>query len=568
MNKADLSKQFDAIVIGSGISGGWAAKELCENGMKTLILERGRKVEHIKDYTTAHDDPWDQKYRGRNTPDEMEAQYKQARTGYVHRPEHAHWFVNDHEHPYNEDKRFDWIRGYHLGGRSITWGRQSYRLSDMDFAANKKEGVAVDWPLRYKDIEQWYDHVEEFIGVSGQNIGLSQLPDGKFLPPMDLNSVEKFLQENINKHHSDCVLTPGRTAHLTDKNKEFKNRTPCQFRDRCMRGCPFGGYFSSLSSTLPAAQETGNLDIQVNAIVHSIIYDDKTGKASGVRVIDAETHKEYIVNAKVIFCCASTVASTSILLNSKSQRFPNGLGNDSGELGHNMMDHHLGIGATAQVDGHGEDYYKGRRPSGFYIPRFQNLNANSDKVDFLRGYGFQGGASRENWSRSIRELSVGKSLKQELTAPGPWRIGMTAFGEFLPDHSNRIYLDYDKKDKWGLPTVTFDVELKANELKMRDDMRTRAAKILEDAGFSNVKTFDKEIGPGIGIHEMGTARMGRDPKTSVLNKHNQVHTVPNVFITDGSFMTSSACQNPSLSYMAFSARAANFAANEIKNKRL
>lgn len=558
---------YDAIVIGSGISGGWAAKELCERGLKTLVLERGRKVEHIKDYITAHDDPWDFKYRGKVTPQHAAKQEKQARSGYTTHPQSAHWFVDDTEHPYNEIKRFDWLRGYHLGGRSITWGRQSYRLSEMDFQANKNDGIGVDWPVRYKDIEPWYDKVEEFIGVSGFNDGISQLPDGKYLPPMDMNCVEKHLQSEITKQHPDLLVTPGRAAHITG-DKVFKNRTNCQYRNRCIRGCPFGGYFSSLASTLPAAQDTGNLEIRVNSIVHSLVYDDKTKRVVGVKVIDTNSHEVLEFSAKVIFLCASTVPSTSILLNSKSPRFPNGLGNDCGELGHNMMDHHLGVGATGEIDGYDGKYYKGHRPNGIYIPRFQNLNDNSEPVDFVRGYGFQGGASRQNWTQTVKELSVGLKLKEELTAPGPWRLGIGGFGEFLPHHDNKMFLDYDKTDKWGLPTVTFDVEMKENELKMRKHMKAKAKEILEKAGFKNVKTFEQEIGPGIGIHEMGTARMGHDPKTSVLNKYNQIHSVANVFVTDGSFMASSACQNPSLTYMAFSARAANYAADLIEQGAL
>ncbi len=552
---------YDAIVIGSGISGGWAAKELCEKGLKTLVLERGRKVEHITDYTTMFDDPWDQKHRKYVTIDKMKQQPKQGRTGFVNNPESAHFFVDDLKHPYNEVKRFDWIRGYHLGGRSITWGRHSYRLSDLDFEANKKDGIAVDWPVRYKDIEPWYDHVEKFIGVSGQNLGLAQLPDGKYLPAMELNCVEQHLQREIGKDNPDYVLTPGRVAHITGGT--FENRSQCQNRNRCIRGCPYGGYFSSLSSTLPAALKTGNLDVRVNSIVHSIVYDDVTKKASGVKIKDAITHEEFVINAKIIFCCASTVASTAILLNSTSKRFPNGMGNDSGELGHNMMDHHLGAGAVGTIDGYDDQYYKGRRPSSFYIPRFHNLHEKSEKVDFIRGYGFQGGASRENWTRNIKELNIGTPLKKELSAPGPWRLGIMGFGEFLPYHENKMFLDYSKKDQWGLPTVSFDVEMKDNELKMRDNIQHKAKEILESAGFTNVQMYQREIGPGLGIHEMGTARMGHDPKTSVLNKYNQLHAVANVFVTDGSFMTSSACQNPSLTYMAFTARAVDYATKHI-----
>ena len=557
----------DAIVIGSGITGGWAAKELCEKGLTTLVLERGRNVEHVKDYPTMSMDPWDFEHRGQITEENRQRQEKQGRTNYVTHPSSKHWFVDDIDHPYNEVKRFDWIRGYHVGGRSITWGRQSYRLSDLDFEANLKDGIAVDWPIRYADIAPWYDYVETHIGVSGENLGLPQLPDGKFLPPMEMTCVEQHLKEKVKENFSDRVVTMGRTAHITG-DKPFKGRGKCQFRNRCMRGCPYGGYFSSLSSTLPYAAETGNLTLRPNSIVHSIIYDDKSGKATGVRVIDSETKEEFEYFAKVIFCCASTVGSTSILLNSKSDRFPNGMGNDSGELGHNMMDHHLSVGAHGSIDGFEDKYHKGRRPNGIYIPRFRNVNEQSEKVDFIRGYGFQGGTSRQDWTRGIGELSIGGSMKDDLIKPGSWTGGMGGFGETLPYHDNKIYLDYEKKDKWGLPTVTFDCELKENEYKMRIDMKDTAKEMLEAAGFKNVQTFDNPSPLGLGIHEMGTARMGRDPKTSVLNGYNQVHAVPNVFVTDGSFMTSAANQNPSLTYMAFTARAANYAAEQIKNNNL
>ncbi|MFY0650989.1 MAG: GMC family oxidoreductase [Cyclobacteriaceae bacterium] len=565
------SVTYDAIVIGSGISGGWAAKELTEKGLKTIVLERGRNVEHVKDYPTMDKDPWDFKHGGHNTREEIARQPKQARTGYVHRPDSRHWFVDDIDHPYNEVEgtRFDWIRGYHVGGRSITWGKQSYRLTNLDFEANAKDGIAVDWPVRYKDISPWYDYVEKHIGVSGQNYGdrLPHFPDGKYLPPMELNCVEEHLQSTIDENYEDRLLTIGRVAHITGE-KEFKGRTKCQFRNRCRRGCPYGGYFSTQSSTLPYAADTGNLTMRPNSIVHSIIYDEKMGKAKGVRVIDTETKEEIEYFAKVIFCCASTVASTSILLNSKSDRFPDGMGNDSGELGHNIMDHHLGVGASAMVEGFEDKYYTGRRPNGIYIPRFRNIPGKKDNVDFIRGYGYQGGASRENWTRSIRELSIGAGIKDDLTKPGQWRIGLGGFGEILPYHGNKMYLDYDKLDQWGLPTVTFDVKFRENELNMRKDMKASAIEMLEKAGFKDVKGYDRETGIGLGIHEMGTARMGRDPKTSVLNGNNQLHTVPNVFVTDGSFMTSAACHNPSLGYMAFTARAANYAVEQLKKKNL
>ncbi len=563
----NIEQNYDAIVIGTGISGGWAAKELCENGLKTLVLERGPMVTHIKDYPTMHMDPWDFELHGKSSIEDKKKQLKQSRTGYTTRPEHRHWFVNDLEHPYNETKRFDWMRGYQVGGRSITWGRQSYRLSDLDFTANIKDGHGVDWPIRYKDIAPWYDYVESYIGVSGEKLGLPHLPDGVFSPPMELNCVETLLKEKLASNYNDRVLTIGRTAHLTG-DKKHTGRSNCQFRDRCMRGCPFGGYFSSNSSTLPAAEITGNMTLRPNSIVHEIIYDDTLKKATGVKVIDTETKENLIFNATIIFNCASTIASTSILMQSKSDRFPNGLGNDSGELGHNIMDHHLDAGASASVDGYEDKYYKGRRPNGIYIPRFRNLgNKATEKKEFLRGYGYQGGGGRADISEHIAELGFGADFKEKILEPGDWKMHLGGFGECLPYHENKMTLDYEKLDNWGLPTITFDAEWKENELKMREDMKQQAAEMLKNAGFRKIETFDKRHAPGIGIHEMGTARMGRDPKTSVLNENNQIHNVPNVYVTDGACMTSAGCQNPSLTYMALTARAANHAVKEFKSKK-
>lgn len=564
--KMDFLDSYDAIVVGTGISGGWAAKELCENGLKTLVLERGRMIKHIEDYTTAHLDPWDLPNGGHTTRETKLRKHKQHRTGYVTNEECQHYFVDDLKHPYNEDRRFDWIRGYHVGGRSLTWGRHSYRLSDFDFEANKKDGIAVDWPVRYKDIAPWYSHVEEYIGVCGEKLGLPQLPDGEFLKPMNMNCVEEQLRDKVAEKLNGRVVTTGRVAHITEGTKPGIGRSTCQYRNRCMRGCPFGAYFSSNSSTLPAAEATGNMTLRPFSIVSEVIYDEKTGKASGVKVIDAETKETFTFNAKVIFLCASAIASTSILLQSKSERFPNGLGNDSGELGHNLMDHHFHVGASAIAEGFDDKYYKGRKPGGIYIPRFRNLGGDSDSKDFIRGYGYQGGASRSSSSELVAELKYGPQLKEEILKPGAWRVGLTGFGETLPDHSNRMYLNYDKLDEWGLPTVTFDADFGENELAMRKDMQEQAVKMLEAAGFKDVKGHDNVNGRamGLGIHEMGTARMGHDPKTSVLNKYNQIHTCTNVYVTDGSFMTSAGCQNPSLTYMAFTARAANHAAAELK----
>ncbi len=563
--------EYDAIVIGTGISGGWAAKELCEKGLKTLVLERGRNVTHIADYKTAAMDPWDLENGGRLAEEELEKDYpKQRRTGYTTRPEWVHNFVKDSEHPYEEEEgtRFDWIRGYQVGGRSLVWGRQSYRWSEMDFEANAKDGVAIDWPIRYKDVASWYDYVESFVGISGMNEGLKQLPDGKFLAPMDFTCVETDLRKQMKSKWKHRMLTIGRTAHITSEPEKFGKRGECQHRNRCMRGCPYGAYFSSNSSTLPAAEATGNMTLRPDAIATEIVYDEKTQRATGVRIIDSKTKETFEFKAKIIFCNASTVGSTSILMQSKSKRFPNGLGNDSGELGHNMMDHHFQVGASADVDGYEDKYYKGRRPNGFYIPRFRNLPGHKDsKKDFIRGYGYQGGASRENWQRGVAEMGYGQKFKDDLFKPGPWRIGMNGFGEILPYHDNKMELT-DQKDDWGLPLVKFYTTLRDNEMKMREDMKDAAVEIFEAAGYKNVKPFERSYGIGLGIHEMGTARMGKDPKTSVLNKWNQIHTVKNVFVTDGSCMTSAACQNPSLTYMALTARAANFAVEELKKGNL
>jgi len=557
---------YDAIVIGTGITGGWAAKELCEKGLKTLVLERGRMVKHITDYPTMYKDPWDFKFKGKQTREEESRQKKQARTGYVTNKASSHFFVDDIHHPYNETKRFDWIRGYQVGGKSLTWGRQSYRWSDLDFKANKKDGISIDWPIRYKDIELWYEHVEKFIGVSGEKLGLPQLPDSIFEPPMKLNCVEKHFKKKLSENYDDRVMTIGRTAHIT-KGENFKGRSKCQYRNRCIRGCTFGAYFSSNSSTLPAAEQTSNMTLRPYSIVSEIIYDEKSKKASGVKVIDTETKKVMEFKADVIFVCASTIASTAILLHSKSKRFPNGLGNDSGELGHNLMDHHLGAGASGEIDHFDNKYYKGRRPTGIYIPRFRNLGNKETEKKFLRGFGYQGSAGRWGGIQDeVEELGYGVDYKEGLLKPGKWEMALGGFGECLPNHDNKMTLDYNKLDNWGLPTVTFDAEWKKNELEMRKDMKQQAVEMLEKAGFKNVHTFDNLAAPGIGIHEMGTARMGHDPKTSVLNKHNQIHTVPNVYVTDGSCMTSSACQNPSLTYMALTARAVDHAV-EMFNKK-
>jgi choline dehydrogenase-like flavoprotein len=561
---AEKQNTFDAIVVGTGISGGWAAKELTEKGLKTLVLERGRMVKH-PDYPTATKDPWQLPYAGKPTQEDLKQQAKQARTGYTISQSTKHWFVNDLENPYTEVNRFDWMRGYHVGGRSIMWGRQSYRLSDLDFEANAKDGIAVDWPVRYKEIEPWYDYVESFIGVSGQVENIPQLPDGKFLPPMELNCVERDLKKSV-KDKFGRLVTIGRVAHATAPLPHSPQRGTCQYRNLCSRGCPYGGYFSSNSSTLPAAEKTGNMTLRPNSIVYELIYDEKKGKATGVKVLDAETGEQVEYFAKVIFLCASTFGSAFVMMNSISNRFPNGFGNDSGELGHNIMDHHLSVGARAEVEGYEDQYYFGRRANGFYIPRYRNYDG--EKRDYIRGFGYQGSASRQGWADQIKELSLGAALKEAVTTPGKWTVGMGGFGEILPNHANHVVINKEVKDKHGLPTLTFDAILRENELKMRKDMAGDAVEMLTAAGFKNVTPYDREIGIGLGIHEMGTARMGKDPKTSVLNKFNQVHACKNVFVTDGSFMASSACHNPSLGYMAFTARAVDHAVNELKKQNI
>jgi len=568
-NKAVASNTYDAIVVGSGISGGWAAKELTEKGLKVLMLERGPKFDHIKDYKTATKDPWDFPHRGR-----APLQYKKdnpnisrdwAMYGTAAQEAILDYWVNEKDCPYIEVKPFAWWRSYQMGGRSVLWGRQCYRLSDFDFEANAKDGIAVDWPVRYKDLEKWYDYVETFAGISGSKENLPQLPDGNFLPPMDLNCVEKDVAARIKEHFKGKrTMFIGRVANLT---QAIPGRTQCQFRNRCWEGCPFGGYFSTQSSTLPAALKTGNLTVRPWSIVTKLIYDKDSKKAKGVEVLDGETNKTYEFYAKIVFVNASSLNSSWILMNTATDIWPGGLGSSSGELGHNVMDHHYMLGAAGTMEGYEDKYYFGRRANGFYIPRFANLFG--DKRDFLRGYGYQGSASRQGWSRDVAELSVGGDFKEALTEPGNWTIGATGFGEILPYHENKISLDKEKKDKWGLPVLAMDAELKENELKMRKDIVQELVAMFEAAGIQNISTWDSKVyAIGQGIHEMGTARMGRDPKTSVLNGNNQVWDARNVFVTDGACMTSSACQNPSLTYMALTARACDFAVNELKKQNI
>ena len=557
------TQSFDAIVVGSGISGGWAAKELTERGLKVLLLERGRNIEHITGYTNARKAPWEVPHRGRNTL-AARAAHPVQRRDYILNELNPDYWADEADHPYVEKKPFDWFRGYHVGGRSLMWGRQSYRFSDLDFEANAAEGIAVDWPIRYRDIAPWYDHVERFAGISGSTENMAQLPDGQFLPPMELNCVEKDVAARIRRHYKDARrMIIGRVANLTQAHNA---RTNCQFRNKCWLGCPFGAYFSTQSSTLPAAVKTGNLTLRPFSIVTRLLYDKDAKRARGVEVLDAETRQTYEFKSKIVFLCASTFNSTWVLMNSATDIWPGGLGSSSGELGHNAMDHHFRVGAHGRVEGYEDKIIYGRRPNGFYIPRYRNFAG--DKRDYVRGFGYQGGAGREGWSREIAELGIGEPLKAALSEPGSWTIGMTAFGEILPYHENRISLDPTTKDKWGLPVLAIDCEIKANEQRMRVDMMNDAAEMLEASGIKQVKISNSGYNFGRGIHEMGTARMGRDPKTSVLNGHNQVWDAKNVFATDGACMTSASCVNPSLTYMALSARAADFAVAELKRGNL
>lgn len=567
---SDNNTVFDAIVVGSGISGGWAAKELTERGLKVLLLERGRNVTHRTDYVTDGKAPWEMPLAGQVPEDEVVRDYAVQKDCYAFSDYTKHFFVNDRENPYEtaSDSSFKWIRGYHLGGRSLTWHRQSYRLSDLDFEANRSDGHGVDWPIRYRDIAPWYDHVETFAGISGSHENLPQLPDGKFQPPFELNCVEKDMKGKLEAAMPDRRLIIGRAAHLTEPTDEQLGlgRARCQNRLECQRGCRFGAYFSSLSATLPAANRTGNLTTITDTVVENVVYDAAGGKASGVRVVDANTLDHRTYNGRMVFLCASTLASAQILLNSRSEDFPNGLANGSGMLGRNLMDHIGGIGVAGTVPGYEDRYDKGRRASDLYVPRFRNVDHTDER--FLRGFGFQGGAYREDWRRGTESAGLGEAFKTELQKPGRWRFDMVGFGEMLPDERNRVWLDRKRADRWGMPMLHIDCQLRENELAMADAMLSDGKETLEAAGLTDVVGWNNLAPPGLMIHEMGTARMGHDPATSVLNQYNQAHEVPNLFVTDGACMTSSACQNPSLTYMALTARAAAAATDMLKEGQI
>lgn len=552
--KATEKNTYDAIVVGSGISGGWAAKELSEKGLKVLLLERGGPMDHPK-YPTASMDPWEFPHRGALTKEEIADQYVQSRH-YSFKEDTKHFYIKDKENPYEEIKRFDWIRPNVVGGRSLLWARASYRWMDADFEANAKDGYGVDWPIRYKDLEPWYSYVEKFVGVNGNKDGLSYFPDAETQPAFEMNMVEKDFQKRVASKFSDRHVIMGRSANLT---APVKGRGVCQARNLCQRGCPFGAYFSTNSSTLPAAFETGNLTLRPYSLVNRVIYDEQLQRATGVEVLDTQTKQTEVFHAKIIFLNAATVATTFILLNSTSNRFPNGLGNDSDQVGRNLMDHHKGVSINADVEGFEDSYYSGRRPTNIYIPRFKNLF--SQEKDFLRGFHLAGSASRGKGNGSN---GIGVELKESMTEAGKWRINLYAYGECLPYADNRITLNTSKQDIYGRPQLSIDCSFRENELAMHKDMRATGVEILSSVGYKNVRDNSAIAAPGNANHEMGTARMGKDPKSSVLNGFNQMHAVKNVFITDGSCMSSISCVNPSITFMALTARACDYAVKALK----
>ncbi|QHS54100.1 GMC family oxidoreductase [Mucilaginibacter sp. 14171R-50] len=554
---------FDAIVIGSGISGGWAAKELCGQGLKTLVLERGKDVVHLKDYPTATKNPWDFPHRGQ-LPLQVKQQNPIAERCYAFGEASEHFFVKDKEHPYVQDKPFDWIRGYQVGGKSLLWARQTQRWSKFDFEGPARDGFAVDWPIRYNDLAPWYTHVEQFAGISGNRDGLETLPDGDFLPPWQMNVVEKEIQKRIMAHYHDRDVIIGRCAHLTQPKEIHlqQGRGQCQARSLCERGCPFGGYFSSNSSTLPWAAKTGNLTLRPDSVVHSIIYDEKKQKAVGVRVIDAHTNKAIEYFARIIFVNAAALNSNLILLNSTSGRFPNGLGNDNGLLGKYVAFHNYRGSMTASFDGPMDSYYYGRRPTAVMMPNFRNVR--KQETDFLRGYMTFYTATRPGWGHFTQGAPIGADYKNAIAEPGPWGIYMMMQGETIPKESNFVQLSRQQNDKWGIPQLRIAVDYDDNDEKLLKDFLVQGAEMLDKAGCKDIATNDSKQAPGLDIHEVGGIRMGHDPKTSLLNKWNQLHACPNVFVTDGACMTSTGTQNPSLTFMALTARAANYAVSSLK----
>ena len=568
LNRKGVSKNtYDAIVIGSGISGGWAAKELCEKGLKTLVLERGRNVEHLKDYPTMMNDPWDFKHRGQMTKkfcEENPLITKAAGYG----EDTAHFFIQDKDHPYVQEKPFDWIRGYQVGGKSIIWGRACQRWSNYEFTAPARYGYGLDWPIRYDDVAPWYSHVEKFIGVCGNKDGVESMPDGEFLPPFDFNCVEAHVQKKIKEHYPDRFLVQGRWAQLSEPKEIHlqQGRGRCQSRNLCMRGCPYGGYFSSLSSTLPWAQKTNNLTIRPFSVVHSIIYDEQKGKATGVRVIDSDTKEVMEYFSRIVFVNASALNSNLILLNSTSNRFPNGLGNDSGVLGKYVAFHIYRGSAGGEIDGFLDHYYYGRNPSEPILANFRNLKKKD--TDFVGGYTTFVGAYRPRGKYPAEHEGIGANFKQALSQPGGWHVYMYMQGETIPKESNQVRLSTDQKDQWGIPLLVTSVGYDDNDEKMVQDFLAESKAMLEKAGCTNVHAHDNKQAPGLDIHEMGGVRMGNDPKTSMLNKWNQLHHCKNVFVTDGACMTSTGNQSPSILYMTLTARAANYAVAEMRKNNL
>ncbi|NQY35836.1 MAG: GMC family oxidoreductase [Alteromonadaceae bacterium] len=561
---------YDAIVIGSGISGGWAAKEFCQRGYKTLMIERGRVVEHGKDYIGENKAPWQLAHRSRVKNLLIEQQYKIQKQCYAFTDNTKHFFGNDRDLPYTTKKgtNFTWIRANQLGGKSLLWHRQSYRWGEYDFKANKTDGYGNDWPIRYKDIEKWYSHVEKHAGISGTLDNLPNLPDGEFLPPFEMTLPEKVIKEKLAELYPDRPLIMGRTAHLTKPSQLHisQGRVQCQARDECQAGCSFGAYFSTQSSTLPAAAKTNNLHIAPNSVVHSLIYDEVSNRIKGVRVIDNDDLSEREYFAKVVFVCASTIGSTQILMNTKSKKFPNGIANSSGVLGHYLMDHNYNAGATGDISGFEDEYYSGRRPTGLIMPNF--YYKPDAKRGFLRGYALAGNAYREGWQSLQHQDGLGVEYKNKLKRAGKWKFGLWAQGEMLPRYENQMYLHPTLKDKWGMPQIEFDCRFSDNETNMMIDAAEQAEKMLKAVGITNVSSAVSHGAPGLAIHELGTARMGRDPKNSILNGYNQSHDIPNLFVTDGASFCSSAVQNPSLTFMALTVRAVDYCVKEMKAQRI
>ncbi|WOH39509.1 GMC family oxidoreductase [Thalassotalea fonticola] len=557
---------FDAIVVGSGMSGGYAAKEFCEKGYKTLVLDRGKPIEH-GNYETEFKPPWEMEFRGKMHSEEIKEKYFIQKKGHGVSDYTKHHFINDLENPYIQGKPYLWTRSSKVGGKSVIWSRQSYRWNKLDFEANQKDGHGIDWPIRYDDLAPWYDYVEPFIGISGSYENLDELPDGQFLPPIPLNVVERQVKASIETNFPGRKMIPARVAHLTEPQPIHLElgRGQCQSRNQCGRGCSWGGYYSSVSGALPAAKRTGNLTLTANAQVQEVLYDSKTGKASGIRYVDTVSGETNIVTARVVFMCASTLGTLQILMNSTSDKYPDGIGNTSGVLGRYIMDHVHGAGANGIMPGHRDSYYKGRNPGGIYIPRFQNIK--EQQSDYLRGYGYQGGASRSTRVNAQRanQTGIGKSFKEANREPGSWKFKVTSFGEVLPDFNNRVFLHASNKDQWGMPLLITNVAYGENEAKMKQDMMDSAVAMLKAAGLKNVRGYNKPMAPGRSIHEMGGACMGRDPKTSYLNQWNQSHEVANLFVTDGAAFSSVSCVNPSITFMALTARAVDYADKQLKS---